>query len=78
MTVVEVILASLSLLFRALRKKGSPGRTATADYMACQAGQSLGNNLNVDIDFGEESQLVVAARGQTSSQLKVFSSDEIL
>ena len=78
MTAVEVFLASLSLFFRALRKKGSPGRTATADYMAGQAGQSLGNNLNVDIDFGEEAQLVVAARGQTSSQLQVFCSDVIL
>jgi len=55
---------------RALRKKGSPGRTATADFMAGQVGQSLGNNLNVDIDFGEEPQLDVAARGQTSSQLQ--------
>merc|ERR1712240_932694 len=42
---------------KALRKKGSPGRTATADFMAGQAGQSLGKNLNVDIDFGEEPQL---------------------
>merc|ERR1712240_875067 len=55
---------------RALRKKGSPGRTATADYMAGQAGQSLGKNLNVDIDFGEEPQLAVAARVLTSSQLQ--------
>ena len=52
MTAVEVFLASLSLFLRALRKKGSPGRTATADYMAGQAGHSLGNNFNVDIDFG--------------------------
>ena len=71
MTAVEVFLASLSL-FRALRKKGSPGRTATADYMAGQAGQSLGNNLNVDIDLGEGPQLAVAARVLTSSQLQVF------
>lgn len=70
---MEVFLASLSLFFRALRKKGSPGRTATADFMAGQVGQSLGNNFNVDIDFGEESQLVVAARGQISSQLQVLS-----
>jgi len=63
---------------KALRKKGSPGRTATADFMAGQVGQSLGNNLNVDIDFGEKPQLAVAARGQTSSQLQVFSSDGIL
>jgi len=55
---------------KALRKKGSPGRTATAIYMAGQAGQSLGNNLNVDIDFGEKPQLAVAASGQTSSQLQ--------
>ena len=75
---VEVFLASLSLIFRALRKKGSPGRTATADYMAGQAGQSLGNNLNVDINFGEEPQLAVAARVLASSQLQVFSSDGIL
>jgi len=52
---------------KALRKKGSPGRTATADYMA---GQSLGNNFNVDIDYGEEPQLTVAARVLTSSQLQ--------
>jgi len=55
---------------KALRKKGSPGRTATADYMAGQAGQSLGNNINVDIDFGEEPQPAVAARVLTSSQLQ--------
>jgi len=55
---------------KALRKKGSPGRTATADYMAGQAGQSLGKNLNVDVDFGEEPQLAVAARVLTSSQLQ--------
>ena len=78
MIAVEVFLTSLSLFFRALRKKGSPGRTATADYMAGQAGQSLGNNLNVDINFGEEPQLAVAARVLTSSQLQVFSSDGIL
>ena len=78
MTAVEVFLASLSLFFRALRKKGSPGRTATADFMADRAGKSLGNNLNVDIDFGEKPQLAVAARGQTSSQLQVFSSDKIV
>jgi len=60
-------LASLSLFFRALRKKGSPGCTATADFMA---GQSLGNKLNVDINFGEEPQLAVAARVLTSSQLQ--------
>ena len=72
MTAVEVILASLSLFFRALRKKGSPGRTATADFMAGQAGQSFGNNFNVDIDFGEEPQPAVAARVLTSSQLQVF------
>ena len=78
MTAVEVFLASKSLFFRALRKKGSPGRTATADYMAGQAGQSLGNNLNVDIDLGEGPQLAVAARVLTSSQLQVFSSDGIL
>merc|ERR1712240_212201 len=59
---------------RALRRKGSPGRTATADFMAGQVGQSLGNNLNVDIDFVEEPQLAVAARGQTSSQLQVIQS----
>ena len=70
MTAVEVFLASLSLFLRALRKKGSPGRTATADYMAGQAGQSLGNNFNVDIDVGEE--LAVAARVPTMSQLQVF------
>jgi len=52
---------------KALRKKGSPGRTATAVFMA---GQSLGNKLNVDINFGEESQLAVAARVLTSSQLQ--------
>ena len=75
MTVVEVFLASLSLFSRPLRKKGSPGRTATADYMA---GQSLGNNINVDINLGEESQLAVPARVLTSSQLQVFSSDGIL
>ena len=46
--------------------------------MAGQAGQSLGKNLNVDIDFGEEPQLAVAARVLTSSQLQVFSSDGIL
>jgi len=57
---------------KALRKKGSPGRTATADYMAGQAGQSLGNNFNVDIDFGEEPQPAVAARVLTSSQLQVY------
>ena len=72
MTAVEVILASLSPFSRALRKKGSPGRTATADYMAGQAGRSLGKNFNVDIEFGEEPQQAVAARGQTSSQLQVF------
>ena len=72
MTAVEVFLASLSLFLRALRKKGSPGRTVTADYMAGQAGQSLGNNINVDIDFGEEPQPAVAARVLTSSQLQVF------
>jgi len=55
---------------KALRKKGSPGRTATADYMAGQAGQSLGNNLNVDIDFGEETQPAVPARVLTSSQFQ--------
>jgi len=55
---------------KALRKKGSPGRTATADYMAGQAGRSLGKNFNVDIEFGEEPQQAVAARGQTSSQLQ--------
>jgi len=55
---------------KALRKKGSPGRTATADFMAGQAGQSLGNNFNVDIDFGEEPQLAVPARVLTSSQLQ--------
>ena len=69
MTTVDVILVSLSLFFRALRKKGSPGRTATADFMA---GQALGNKLNVEINFGEESQLAVAARVLTSSQLQVF------
>merc|ERR1712240_139180 len=52
---------------KALRKKGSPGCTATADFMA---GQSLGNKLNVDIDFEEEPQLAVAARVLTSSQLQ--------
>jgi len=52
---------------KALRKKGSPGRTATADFMA---GQSLGNKLNMDINFGEEPQLAVAARVLTSSQLQ--------
>jgi len=52
---------------KALRKKGSPGCTATADFMA---GQSLGNKLNVDINFGEEPQLAVAARVLTSSQLQ--------
>ena len=72
MTAVEVFLASLSLFLRALRKKGSPGRTATADYMAGQAVQSLGNNFNVDIDFGEEPQQAVAAKGQTLSQLQMF------
>ena len=46
--------------------------------MAGQAGQSLGNNINVDIDFGEEPQPAVAARVLTSSQLQVFSPDEIL
>ena len=46
--------------------------------MADRAGKSLGNNLNVDIDFGEKPQLAVAARGQTSSQLQVFSSDKIV
>merc|ERR1719282_2127727 len=55
---------------KALRKKGSPGRTVTAAYMAGQAGQSLGNNFNVDIDFGEEPQPAVAARVLTSSQLQ--------
>ena len=78
MIAVEVFLASLSLFFRALRKKGSPGRTATADYMAGQAGQSLAKNFNVDIDFGEEPQPAVPARVLTSSQLQVFSSDGIL
>ena len=72
MTAVEFFLASLSLFLRALRKKGSPGRTATADYMAGQAVQSLGNNFNVDIDFGEEPQQAVAAKGQTLSQLQMF------
>ena len=46
--------------------------------MAGQAGQSLGNNLNVDINFGGEPQRAVAARVLTSSQLQVFSSDGIL
>merc|ERR1719495_2602929 len=55
---------------KALRKKGSPGRTATAEYMSSQAGHSLGNKFNVDIDFGEESQLAGAARTLTSSQLQ--------
>ena len=67
MTAVEVILASLSPFSRALRKKGSPGRTATANFMAGQAGQCLGNNFNVDIDFGEEPQPAAAARVLTSS-----------
>ena len=46
--------------------------------MAGQAGESLGKNLNVDIDFGEDPQLAVAARGKTSSQLQVFNSYGIL
>ena len=71
-TAAEFFLASLSLFFRALRKKGSPGRTATADYMAGQAGQSLAKNFNVDIDFGEEPQPAVPARVLTSSQLQVY------
>jgi len=55
---------------KVLRKKGSPGRTATADFMASQAGQSFGNDLNVDINFEEEPQTIVAARVLTSSQLQ--------
>ena len=53
-----------------MRKKGSPGHTATADYMA---EQSQRNNSNVPyyIEFGDEPQPALAPRGLTSSQLQV-------
>jgi len=54
---------------KAMRKRGSPGHTATADYMA---EQSQRNNSNVPfyIEFGDEPQPALAPRGLTSSQLQ--------
>ena len=53
-----------------MRKKGSPGHTATAGYMAEQS-QRNSPNVPFDIDFGDEPQPAVAPRGLTSSQLQV-------
>jgi len=52
---------------KAMRKKGSPGHTATAGYMAEQSQQK---NVPFDIDFGDEPQPALAPRGSTSSQLQ--------
>ena len=59
-------------IYRAMRKKGSPGHTATAGYMA---GQSQRNSpeMHFDIDFEDEPQPALASRGLTSSQLQVCS-----
>ena len=56
---------------RAMRKKGSPGHTATAGYMAEQS-QRNNSNMQFAIDFGEEPQPALAPRGLTSSQLQVL------
>jgi len=54
---------------KAMRKKGSPGHTATAGYMAEQS-QRNSPNVPFDIDFGDEPQPALAPRGLTSSQLQ--------
>lgn len=53
---------------KAMRKKGSPGHTATAGYMAEQTQRS---SVPFDIDLGDEPQPALAPkRGLTSSQLQ--------
>ena len=56
---------------RAMRKKGSPGHTATAGYMAGQS-QRSNTEMHFDIDFEDEPQPASAPRGLTSSQLQVL------
>ena len=55
---------------RAMRKKGSPGHTATADYMA-ELSQRNNSKVPYDIEFGDEPQPAMAPRRLTSSQLQV-------
>ena len=53
-----------------MRKKGSPGHTATAGYMAEQS-QRNSPKVPFDIDFGDEPQPALAPRGFSSNQLQV-------
>ena len=59
-----------------MRKKGSPGHTATADYMA-ELSQRNNSNVPFYIEFGDEPQPALAPRGLTSSQLQVSHIDAI-
>merc|ERR1719495_1739911 len=52
-----------------MRKKGSPGHTATADYMA-ELSQRNNSKVPYDIEFGDEPQPAMAPRRLTSSQLQ--------
>jgi len=54
---------------KAMRKKGSPGHTATAGYMAEQS-QRNSPKVPFDIDFGDEPQPALAPRGFSSNQLQ--------